>query len=163
MTITVQLAPNPATEELVNLSVDSSQVEFVGVVSDILQASLAKPSESQWVIYSNDIAVGFFLLDQDYANTIDGVPKGAIGLRAFFIDQRYQGLGLAKAAIKLITQGFSTWLNQSCTELYLTVNCRNKPAYELYIKSGFVDTQTLYLGGEAGPQHIMCFKSKKMP
>lgn len=161
MTLVIRKVEIPVTEELVNLSVDESQLPFVGITSEIVHASLSKPLETQWVIYSNEIAVGFFLLDQDYANTMKDAPAGAVGLRAYFIDQRYQGLGLAKSSLSLITEEFDSWLSIAPCDLYLTVNCKNTIAYQLYQKVGFVDTGELYLGGAAGPQHIMCFKSKK--
>ncbi|MGR5287891.1 GNAT family N-acetyltransferase [Vibrio maritimus] len=161
MTLTIRKIDVPVTEELVNLSVEDSQLPFVGITSEIVHKSLTKPLETQWVIYSNDIAVGFFLLDQGYASTMSDAPSGAIGLRAYFIDKRYQGLGLAKASLNLITGQFHSWLNIAPCDLYLTVNCKNTVAYQLYQKVGFDDTGDLYLGGEAGPQHIMCFKSKK--
>lgn len=161
MTLVIRKVEVPVTEELVNLSVDESQLPFVGVTSEIVQASLTKPLETQWAIYSNDIAVGFFLLDQDYGNTMKDAPAGAVGLRAYFIDQRYQGLGLAQLSLSLITEEFHSWLNIAPCELYLTVNCKNEIAYQIYRKVGFEDTGERYLGGAAGPQHIMCFKSKK--
>ncbi|GAM64435.1 histone acetyltransferase HPA2 [Vibrio ishigakensis] len=39
--------------------------------------------------------------------------------------------------------------------VYLTVNCKNPAAFQCYLKAGFVDTEELYLGGDAGPQHVM--------
>ncbi|MBY6196778.1 GNAT family N-acetyltransferase [Vibrio hangzhouensis] len=159
--IEIQPLVTPVTEEVANLSVNSEQVQYVGIITDILSDSLPQQDENQWVIYSNDIAVGFFILDQAYSQTIDSCPKGAVGLRAFFIDKRYQGLGLAKAAITTILTNYENWLNCDGADLYLTVNCRNQTAYNMYQKLGFDDTGELYLGGEAGPQHIMCFKSKK--
>lgn len=159
--IEIQPLVTPVTEEVANLSVNSEQVQYVGIITDILSESMPKQGESQWVIYSNDIAVGFFILDLAYSQTIASCPLGAVGLRAFFIDRRYQGLGLAKAAIETILTNYENWLNCNGADLYLTVNCRNQSAYKLYQKFGFEDTNELYLGGEAGPQHIMCFKSKK--
>jgi hypothetical protein len=39
--------------------------------------------------------------------------------------------------------------------IFLTVNCQNSTAKDLYLKGGFEDTNNLYHGGAAGPQHIM--------
>ena len=37
----------------------------------------------------------------------------------------------------------------------LTVNVRNQVARQLYLRHGFTDTGELYLGGSAGPQHVL--------
>jgi RimJ/RimL family protein N-acetyltransferase len=39
--------------------------------------------------------------------------------------------------------------------LVLTVNVRNPAARAVYVRGGFVDAGELYLGGSAGPQHVL--------
>lgn len=39
--------------------------------------------------------------------------------------------------------------------MVLTVNARNPAARAVYLAGGFADTGELYLGGPAGPQHVM--------
>ncbi len=39
--------------------------------------------------------------------------------------------------------------------MVLTVNVRNQVARRLYLRHGFSDSGQLYLGGNAGPQHVL--------
>ena len=77
--------------------------------------------------------------------------------RGFLIDQKHQGKGYGKKAAIL--------LNNYILENYprfkgivLTVKCKNKAAYNCYKSAGFFDTNELYHGGPAGPEHIMRMK-----
>ncbi|MFA0439104.1 hypothetical protein BCU70_06920 [Vibrio sp. 10N.286.49.C2] len=146
---------------VLNLSVLDAQKAFVGDIANIIEQSSTQSSVSQWVIWYDSTPVGFFLLDQSYSSRYSFCPQGSVGLRSFFIDQRYQGRGFARLALEQIAYHYSTWLREEVGDLYLTVNCKNQTARSLYLKLGFNDTQRLYLGGEAGPQHIMCFTSKR--
>lgn len=160
MSIAVRRLTHPISETVLALAVSDEQLPFVGVVSGIIQSSLGSPKESQWVIYSGETPAGFFLLDEAYQVTLGTKLENATGLRAFFIDTRFQGRGIAKMCLKLLVKEFNVWLGTEHKDLYLTVNRKNKAAYQLYLAVGFIDTKELYLGGQAGPQHIMCFKSK---
>ncbi|MCW8344672.1 GNAT family N-acetyltransferase [Vibrio sp. ZSDZ65] len=148
-------------EYVLMLSVPDEQRPYIGYINEIIDQSCQKPEETQWVICQAGKPVGFFLLDSAYANRYSFCPQGSIGFRSFLIDQQYQGQGIAKRAIRQIQEQYMVWLGKDQSDLYLTVNCKNALARSLYVKAGFMDTEQLYLGGEAGPQHIMCFKSKK--
>lgn len=96
----------------------------------------------------------FFLFDAAYSEKYDFCPENSLGVRALLVDHRHQGKGIAKQAI----QQFADFAKRHYPEfdaLYLTVNCRNIPAYQCYLKSGFEDTNELYHGGPVGPQYIM--------
>jgi ribosomal protein S18 acetylase RimI-like enzyme len=144
-------------DEVMKLSVADDQIPYVGHIDELIRASFTKPDETQWVICRNNFPVGFYILDAAYARNYSFCPEGSIGLRSFFVDVNHQGKGIAKKALDHILNTY----DQCCShdlrtaELYLTVNCRNTLAYELYIAVGFVDTKELYLGGAAGAQHIM--------
>ncbi len=98
--------------------------------------------------------VGIFVIDTAYSSKYDFCPKGAVGLGTFFIDHQYQGKGYGKSTVVALKPYLLEHYPQF-RRLYLTVNCQNKSAYHCYFSNGFTDTGELYLGGEAGPQHIM--------
>lgn len=139
------------------IELPAEQIKFASTTEEFL----ASGSETikLHIIKSDGDVVGFFKLDTAYAEHYDFCPQGAIGLRTFAIDKRCQGKGIGTGAIKALF----TYLKTHYTAyrmVYLTVNCKNLGAIACYKKSGFEDTKQLYLGGAAGPQHIMSFALK---
>lgn len=98
--------------------------------------------------------VGFFKLDIDYCSNYDFCPRAGIGLRTFAIDKKCQGKGIGKAAMLAIS-AYVKSAYPNYRFIYLTVNCQNPVAEACYIKAGYEFAGEKYLGGEAGPQHIM--------
>lgn len=139
-------------ESVERLGVSQEQTQFVGDISAILN-SLSE-SSTGYVIVLDEIAVGFFIIDLDYAKSYQFATPGSVGLRSFFIDREFQGRGLAKAALLLLPRHIKS-LHAPATSVFLTVNCRNESAIRLYGQCGFIDTHQLYLGGSNGPQHVM--------
>ncbi len=136
-----------------HLSVKAEQNQFT--VSNVAEKlhSLASHEHPQLII-SNDQVVGFFLLDTRYSESYHFCSSDAIGVRALLIDQRFQGQGFAVQAI-LAMPAYVSKHYPAFNSMYLTVNCRNKPAYKCYLKCGFKESTELYHGGPVGPQHIM--------
>ncbi|MBT1444982.1 GNAT family N-acetyltransferase [Shewanella sp. JM162201] len=97
--------------------------------------------------------VGFFLLDKEYDREHEFANASDLGFRAFLIDVRHQGKGFGKAALKALPTFVQTRYPQF-QRLVLTVNLNNTLARDLYLKSNFIDSNSHYLGGSAGPQHI---------
>ncbi len=135
------------------LSVKPEQSEFtVGNIDDVI--SSLKEHEHPHLIISNGVVAGFFLLDLSYTETYGFSDSKALGVRALLVDHRFQGQGVATKAINLLPS-YVVKHYPDFQVLQLTVNCRNKPAYNCYCKCGFEDIGELYLGGPVGPQHIM--------
>ncbi|GAB6261782.1 hypothetical protein PSSHI_20250 [Photobacterium sp. R1] len=105
--------------------------------------------------YSESSGRWIFILDTDYAETYRFCPEGALGVRSLLIDQTFQGQGITSQGISALPAYVSIHY-PDVQALYLTMNCRNMPAYPCYLKPGFRDTGELYHGGPAGPQHIFC-------
>ncbi|CAN0580634.1 unnamed protein product [Ectocarpus sp. 12 AP-2014] len=138
--------------EVGNIAVQDDQVKFVGTTKEFL----ADRNETTHlhVIKHNDQVVGCFKIDIDYADSYDFCTEGSIGLRAFLIDAKQQGRGLGTLAVKALLP----YLKESYANyprIYLTVNAKNPTARTCYQKAGFYETGEQYLGGAAGPQHIM--------
>lgn len=135
------------------LSVRPEQAEFtVDKVADFVPT--LSELEHPHVILLQERVVGFFILDLSYSEKYYFASEKAIGVRALLVDQQYQGQGIAKQAISSLPD-YVKQHYPHFSSIQLTVNCRNKAAYACYLKSGFVDTEALYLGGPVGPQHIM--------
>ncbi|MGU3192760.1 GNAT family N-acetyltransferase, partial [Vibrio cholerae] len=81
-------------------------------------------------------------------------PSDGLGLRFFVIDKSQQGKGLGTKAVKALFD-YLKKSYPSFKSVYLTVNCQNQAARTCYLKGGFEDNGERYLGGPAGPQHIM--------
>src|SRR5690606_32777909 len=116
---------------------------------------VADENSEAMAILVGDTPVGFYRLD--FAPTIaarrsSGEASG--GLRAFFLDVDWQGRGLGTRAVRACCEDVQA-RHPGRRLLALNVNCRNVVAINAYRKAGFVDTGELYLGGSAGPQHLM--------
>ncbi|WP_217516109.1 GNAT family N-acetyltransferase [Vibrio metschnikovii] len=139
--------------EVEKLRVKPEQVQFT--VDKLGEFILSlKEDEHPHLIIENDQVVGFFVLDLSYSDAYSFSDPKALGVRALLIDHNHQGLGVASRAMNLLPSYVASTYPEF-ERLQLTVNCRNKAAYNCYLKCGFEDTGNLYLGGPAGPQHIM--------
>ena len=134
------------------LTIHPHQQPFIGDLDALLQSQ--QPGVSRHVMVQDGQTVGFFRLDAQFSASHPFAPEGALGLRSFFVGSNYQGQGLARQALQAMP-AYIHHLGLPASQLYLTVNCKNDAAYQLYQRSGFVATGELYLGGSYGPQHIM--------
>ena len=134
------------------LKVESEQLKFVGTIEEIL-SGLEPECEAHVILNDNEV-VGFFLLDLGFAKRYGFAESDCVGLRAFFIDHRHQGKRYGTKAIEQLRHHVKKYYPKT-SSIYLTVNCKNPVARSCYLKAGFEDTAELYLGGAAGPQHIM--------
>lgn len=134
------------------LSVGDDQIHYVGTVQRLLDKACG--TSHYHIILHDDQIVGFFNIDTVYDQTYEFTVPGELGLRAFFIDKRYQGKGLGKASAKVL-KNYLAEAYSDHPSIALTVNCKNPGAYKAYLHGGFTDTGELYHGGKAGPQHIM--------
>lgn len=135
-----------------SLSVHDDQLKYVGTLEEIL-CNVSSTVHPNVVLFKGQV-VGFFLIDTTYSQDYAFCQGEALGLRAYFIGKQHQGKGYGKAAMAAL----ATYLNQryaQAKQIYLTVNCKNPSAYQCYIAAGFEDTETLYYGGAAGPQHVL--------
>lgn len=113
-----------------------------------------REGEDPWaVLWAGDI-VGFLIIDRGYAEQYDFAWLGEPGLRSVLIDAARQGEGIGTAAMAGVRSLMAAEYPQAAS-LVLTVNCSNPAAKAVYAKAGFADTGFLFLGGRAGPQHVL--------
>lgn len=139
-------------DRVLGLSLHEAQQPFVAPIAQTLTE--LHPRLSAHLIEHGDLVAGFFLIDQDYALHYPFASADSVGLRSFFIDQRFQGLGLAKRSL-LALPDYLRAQHMAAAAVFLTVNCKNEAAIPLYRQCRFEDTGELYLDGGYGPQHIM--------
>ncbi|UYM07817.1 GNAT family N-acetyltransferase [Solicola gregarius] len=128
------------------------QDEFSGVAAETLPQADRDPGRAPYVIVTADgEPAGFFVLDSGRSQAD---PAAGLTLRAFFVDARFQGRGIAGAALAALP-GLIHSHHPRVVRVVLTVNCRNELARSVYLRHGWTDTGELYLGGDAGPQHVL--------
>lgn len=137
----------------VNVVVLPEQEQFIDPVEKAL--STMKEGEVPFVMRSDAQDVGFFTLRPSTNDNVEQLRSAdRCTLMSFMIDAQQQGKGFASQALAKLPELLSANF-PSVTSIGLTVNCRNVAAYRLYEKNGFQDIGEKYLGGSAGPQHIM--------
>lgn len=150
--VLLQSCSEPIPDEVRQLKVAPDQQDFVLPIGSLIEQRLA--TEHFQLIHHQQQLVGFFLLDTGYHQQHAFAEPSDLGLRSFFIDQQAQGRGIASAALRQLP-AYCQQHFPGFQRLVLTVNCRNQQAARLYQKHGFADSGQLYLGGSAGPQHIL--------
>lgn len=150
----IQLAPMQVSdlERVMTLSIKKEQLPYVGTIEEVLLN--ADDNVHPHLVWAEGEVVGIFLIDTIYGRNYDFSPSDALGFRAFLIDSRHQGKGFAGRAMAQLA-GYLANNYPDYTAVYLTVNCKNTVAYQCYLNYGFQDLKQLYLGGAAGPQHVM--------
>lgn len=152
MTITLSPLPAGRMDLIADLTLPPEQHEFSAPPAQALAAAHGR--RDGHLIQDGGQIVGFFGIDPDYPEVHDFAETGSVGLRMFSIDYRHQGRGVASAACRLLRDYLRQHypLAHAC---YLTVNHRNPRARAAYLSGEFQDTGADYLGGGAGPQHIL--------
>ena len=128
------------------------QIQFAGSAEDFL----ANNDENlhRHIIEVEGHVVGFFNIDITYATHFSFCLPNTLGLRGFVVSMDQQGKGIGTGAVRALLSYLSVHYS-TYDGIYLTVNCRNIGAKRCYLNGGFEDTGEQYLGGAAGPQHIM--------
>lgn len=150
--VTIERLTQPLINAVKLVQLADEQVKFASTAEDFLLDG--SETTHLHVIKLGDDVVGFFKLDVAYSNNYEFCPTTGLGLRAFALDKNQQGKGLGTGAVKALFPYLRAHYT-SFEFIYLTVNLKNPGAIACYEKGGFEKTEELYLGGEAGPQHIM--------
>ena len=151
MTVVPVPADGPLRDAVLRLVPRPDQEEFSGRADQTLPLAERDPARHPYAVVEDGVPVGFFILDQ---TPPEFDPSADLLLRAFFVDASAQGRGVARRAVAalpgLVRRDFP-----AARSVVLSVNVRNPAARSVYLRGGFVDDGELYLGGSAGPQHVM--------
>lgn len=141
--------------ELLDLCVRPEQHAWIGVIADVL-ADLARcPQSDSMAIMLGDAAIGHCRIDP-HARSIAGhdFALPTLGLRAFFIDARWQGKGLGTSALCVLLADLAVRY-PAARQLALSVDTGNHVARHLYVRAGFDDSGELYHGRHSGAQQLL--------
>ncbi|HEX6543642.1 MAG TPA: GNAT family N-acetyltransferase [Ktedonobacterales bacterium] len=138
--ITVRKVTRENWRESLQLAVRPDQQRFVSEYAPIAAIALAKayirPGGAIWTpyaIYANSTMVGFAALAYEPGTTDE------YWIFHFFIDQRYQGRGYGRAALRRFVAMVKRE-HPECLTLQLVVHPKNLPAQRFYTAAGFRPT-----------------------
>lgn len=142
----------------INYTLSETQLQFTASP----EAALAKIKErndglkNPICIYEDEEIAGFFVLDTSDDKKELTENSHSILLRSLSLNPAFQGKGIAKEAMLLIPE-FVKIHFPSCNEIVLAVNFQNPVAYQLYLKTNFID-QGKTMIGRNGLQYILTLK-----
>lgn len=145
----------PAMQEL---EVLPAQRGYVGNIANLLADAAACPGAEPMAICRGNRPVGYYRIDphpRSVAGRNFDVPT--LGLRAFFIDTRWQRQGLGALALGALLADV-TKRHPEARQLVLTVDPGNLAAIRIYLRAGFHDSTELYHGGRCQPQRLLLRK-----
>lgn len=140
-------------EQLTKFHLSKEQLQFTCMPLDKINDPNISNSAQHVLILENSVPVGYFALENGEKLLRYSTNSNARLLTAFSINSENQGKGIAKMALKLLPDFIRNNLPH-IDEIVLGVNKRNKPALNLYLKTGFLDKNEFYEGPK-GPQHIL--------
>jgi RimJ/RimL family protein N-acetyltransferase len=129
------------------------QRRWSGTPAETLPDAERDPDREPVAILEDGRPVGFFVLDRGPGVGAFAPDPTAVALRAFFVDARRQGHGVASRALAELP-AYVRRLDPGCGQVVLSVNVANPAALAAYAKAGFRDTGRLFHGGAHGPQHV---------
>lgn len=138
-------------ERALHLRPSADQEKWSGTAGTIIVQAKSAENQHVFVILDGDEPAGLFVLDTAPYIPLPGID---LQLHSFFIDQTFQGKGLATTAITDVAHVVKTHLPDKKL-LGLAVNVQNPIAYRLYRVHGFTESDQKYLGGARGPEHML--------
>lgn len=127
-------------QALINYTLPEDQIHFTALPVQTFERLKeridggAKPV----TILLNEKPIGFFVLDYGDDKLELTKNENSLLVRSLSINPVYQGNGYGKEAMSLV-DGFVKENFPTINELVLAVNFKNKSAYDLYLKVGYVD------------------------
>lgn len=135
---------------IAGLQLVPGQEDFVGDPALMAAAALGDPSRHPFVIVSpapEAAVVGMGVLHVGAGADVGWQdPDGAVVLRGFMVDHRWQGLGYGSRAT-LAAVELARDLELPDKGVVLGVNERNQAGWAAYLKAGFTDEASSWAGG----------------
>jgi RimJ/RimL family protein N-acetyltransferase len=148
----VRVPPDgPLREAVLRLAPTPEQEQFSGRADQTLPLAERDPARHPCALVEDGRPVGLFVLDRTPSQAD---PSADLLLRGLFVDASAQGRGVASRMVGLLPALVCADFPDA-RSVVLTVNVRNPVARRVYLRGGFVDAGELYLGGSAGPQHVL--------
>ena len=141
-----ELRIEPITEqnrtEAESLHIASAQTGFIESVVDCLKEADKKKCWRPVGIYAGNTMVGFAM----YGVFWMYFPFGRVWLDRLMIDERYQGRGYGKTALRKLLNRLQNEYKRN--KIYLSVYKENRVAIQMYEKAGFRFTRGKDIHGE---------------
>jgi len=147
--------------EFSKITVFEDQAEFIPPMGELLNRFTGRGAEAYVHMIGarcDGRAAGIMVVTPRYeAAELKSAGSSICWVDTLAVDKQYQRRGVGR---KLLEHTISE-IKSRYEALCLTVNVRNETAKAMYLKFGFRDSSELYLGGTAGPQHILLFPLPK--
>lgn len=137
---------------LSDYDLSEEQIRFTSLPSEAIIACEIDTTRYPVVILANGEPAGFFVLHGWEGVKVYSDNRNAILLRAYSVNAKSQGKGIAKKSI-FILDSFVKSNFPNCNEIILAVNHQNTVAQHLYKVSGFVD-KGIRVMGRMGEQYV---------
>ena len=133
--------------EILKLEVFDNQKSFVATNNiSIIEAYIAITENNHvftFGIYKDDTPIGFLMVGFDVNSDDEGAPriaKGNYNIWRLMIDKKFQGKGFGKKAMELALEFVNTFPCGTAKYCWLSYECDNEEARQLYKSVGFVET-----------------------
>ena len=133
--------------DILKLTVSESQKNFVAAneisIIEVYTAITGNGHAFPFGIYDEDMPVGFLMIGfdvDDYWTDAPEIAKGNYNLWRLMTDERYQGRGYGREAVRLALDFVRTWPCGSADYCWLSYEPENGVARELYRSFGFAET-----------------------
>ncbi|GGE96061.1 Protein N-acetyltransferase, RimJ/RimL family [Chishuiella changwenlii] len=141
--------------DLVSYSLPEEQLYFTALPLQVFERLEQREDDfaKAVTILLDEKPIGFFVLDfgEDKMDLTNN--ENSLLLRSLSINPKYQGEGYGKSAM-LLMDSFVKENYPIVEELVLAVNFKNKSAYNLYLKVGYIDDGSVR-EMEKGKQHLL--------
>ena len=123
---------------VLDLSVSAEQRDFVATNQYSLAQAYVQPECVPLALYAENKPVGFAMYSLD-------ADDHQYWIYRLMIDQRYQGVGYGREAMKLLIERIRELMDDEHKRIYISFEPENEIAKSLYESLGFVpDGRTLY-------------------
>lgn len=141
--------------DLISYSLPEEQLYFTALPLQVFERLEQREDDfaKEVTILLDERPIGFFVLDfgEDKMDLTNN--ENSLLLRSLSINPNYQGEGYGKSAM-LLMDSFVKEHYPIVEELVLAVNFKNKSAYNLYLKVGYIDDGSVR-EMEKGKQHLL--------
>jgi diamine N-acetyltransferase len=143
-------------QDIIKLSVSEAQKNFITTNTySLIHAylySLDGKKASPFGIYLDDNPIGFVMIGHDwYSEGKPSLIKNAYFIWRFMIDEKYQGKGYGKEALKLVLDFIKSFPYGKSDICWISYEPNNEAAKKLYASYGFVEMHEHYEEGKEMP------------
>ena len=144
-------------KEFSKISLLKDQAGFIEPIGGVLERFKGSNAETNVYLAGarcDGCAAGIIVVTPTYETAkLQSAVSSLCWIDTLAVDKEFQRRGVGRKLLEHTIKSLQGRYDALC----LTVNVRNESAKAMYLNFGFQDSGELYLGGTAGPQHIMIF------